>query len=175
MTEPGPALAVRDGQVELAFAFGDLVAYHGRGSIGGLALGFKALERGLPLLAHGAVPSRRDITVETAFDGPGSRDAFEMVTRAVTGGRYALVPGIAPSGAPEAPQGRFVFRLAHEATAVLLVLRAGLVGDDFTALVRRGAATPAEEQLLVDMKEDLATRLLALPPDRVYHATVEAG
>ena len=42
-------------------------------------------EQSLPLLAEGKPPERRDITIETAFPGPGARDVFELVTRAVTG------------------------------------------------------------------------------------------
>ncbi|MGH3624754.1 MAG: hypothetical protein ACRDQ5_23690, partial [Sciscionella sp.] len=79
-------IEVRDGDEVISLSFGDLVKYHGRSSIGGVAHGFKAMERGLPLLCAGQPPDRYDIDIQTAFDGPGARDAFEMVTRAVTGG-----------------------------------------------------------------------------------------
>lgn len=168
MPTPEPTLEVTDGRAVISISFADLLRYHGRDSIGGLALGFKALELGLPLLSPGTPPERREITVETAFDGPGSRDAFEMATRAVTEDRYRLVPELAGHGAPEAPQGHFVFRLIHHDSVVDLTLRPGLVGDDFIALVRRGPQTPAEEDLLVQMKEELAAKILALPADEVY-------
>ena len=74
--------------------------YHGPGSPGGVAHGFKVLERALPLLAPEGLCERREIVVETAFGGPGARDAFELVTRAVTGDRYHLDPASrAPSAA----------------------------------------------------------------------------
>ncbi|MGH9189113.1 MAG: hypothetical protein ACRD0Q_03630 [Acidimicrobiales bacterium] len=168
MHDAEPTLEVTDGRASISMSFDDLLRYHGRDSIGGLALGFKALELGLPLLSPGAPPERRDITVQTAFDGPGSRDAFEMATRAVTEDRYRLVPELARPGAPEAPQGHFVFRLVHRGSMVDLTLRPGLVGADFVGLVRRGPQTPAEEELLVRMKEELAARILALPADEVY-------
>lgn len=163
-----PTLDVLDGPTLVSLGFEDLVKYHGRASIGGLALGFKALERGLPLLAGGAPPLRRRIEVQVAFDGPGSRDGFEMVTRAVTDNRYSVVPELAGPGAPEAPQGHFVFRLVYEDAVVTLTLRPGLVGEDFNVLVRRQDRTPAEEDMLVQMKEDLAARLLGLRADEVY-------
>lgn len=91
--------------------FDDVVKYHGRSSIGGVALGFKAMERAWPLLDGGRPPERYDIEIETAFRGPGARDAFEMVTRAVTGDRYRADDDLPGSGvAPEAPEGRFFFR-----------------------------------------------------------------
>jgi hypothetical protein len=170
----GPSLEVVDGRATVSISFDDLLRYHGRDSVGGLALGFKALEAGLPLLSPGGPPERREIAVETAFDGPGARDAFEMVTRAVTGGRYAVVPELAHAhpDAPEAPQGHFVFRMSLGSASVTLVLRPGIVLDAFVQLVRRGPQTPEEEVLLVDMKEDLAERVLALSAAGAYGAMV---
>jgi hypothetical protein len=51
---------------------------------------FKAMQRALPILDPNGPVERRQITVHTAFRGPGGRDAFEMVTRAVTGDRYVV-------------------------------------------------------------------------------------
>jgi len=165
-------VSVVDGRTRLTFTFDDLIRYHGRESVGGLALGFKVLERGLPLLSPDGPVERREVTVATAFDGPGARDAFEMVVRAVTGERYSVVPDLAGPGAPEAPQGHFVFRLGLGDAATDLVLRPGFVGDDFVALVRKGPEGEAEEEQLVAMKEDLAARVLARPAAEVYDAAV---
>lgn len=167
-----PKLEVLDGPTLVTISFDDLVKYHGRASIGGLALGFKALERALAVLSPHDPAARRDVEVQVAFDGPGSRDAFEMVTRAVTGNRYSVVPGLAGPDAPEAPEGNFVFRLAYRGAAVELTLRPGLVGEDFNALVRKDGRSRDEEELLVRMKEDLAARLLALPADHVFDCKV---
>ena len=69
--------------------------YHGPSSPGGAAHAFKVLERALPLLDPDAPCERREIVVETAFGGPGARDVFEMVTRAVTGERFRVDPALA--------------------------------------------------------------------------------
>ena len=53
-----------------------MLRYHGGHSPGGAAIAYKVLERALPEL--GAC-ERREIVVETAFGGPGARDAFELV------------------------------------------------------------------------------------------------
>lgn len=152
----------------IVFSFEDLLKYHGRGAVGGVAHGFKMLERGLPLLAGGNPPERTEVSVETAFGGAGARDAIEMVTRAVTGGRFSYDPDLAPH-APIAPIGRYFFRLTHtNGTAVDLMLRPGLVLGEFTDLATRGPATPEEEQLLEQMKHEMADRLMALPAAEVY-------
>jgi hypothetical protein len=154
----------------LSFSFEDLLRYHGRTSIGGVAHGFKALERGLCLLAGGDVPERADIRIESAFGGGGARDAFEMVTRAVTGDRFCYDPDLAPD-APASPMGQYFFRFVHRAgTVVELTLRTGLVVDEFVELARRGAATPVEEERLAQLKQEMADRLMALPAADVYDA-----
>jgi hypothetical protein len=163
-------LEVRDHGDLLRFSFDDLVKYSGRSSIGGVAHGFKVMERALPLLGDGAAPDRVDITIESAFGGGGARDAFEMVTRAVTGGRFRFDADLAPDG-PPSPMGRYVFRFSHQAgTVVQLTLRPGLVRDEFIDLATRGPENPAEEQRLADLKQQMADLLMSLPAAEVYAA-----
>ncbi|MGH8994165.1 MAG: hypothetical protein ACRDYV_10085 [Acidimicrobiia bacterium] len=154
----------------IAFSFDDPLKYHGRGAVGGVAHGFKVMERALPLLAGGEAPERTDVSIESAFGGAGARDAFEMVTRAVTGGRYVYDPDLAPD-APASPIGCYFFRFRHHnGTAVELVLRPGLILDEFLDLATRGPATPAEEERLAWLKQDMADRLMGLPAAEVYDA-----
>ena len=136
-------LEVRDHGDLIVFSFEDLHKSHGRQSIGGLALGFKVLERALPLLAGGDTREREDISIDSAFGGGGARDAFEMVARAVTGGHFRSDPDLAPD-APASPMGTYFFRFTHSAgTAVELTLRPGLVADTLVDLATRGPADPS--------------------------------
>ena len=114
-------LVVLDQGEPVSISFDDLLKYHGRSSIAGVAHAFKAMERAFPLLSPGGPPERHDITVESGFPGGGARDAFEMVTRAVTGDRYRLVSEPLGVEAPEAPGGHFFFRLGYRGTVVDLV------------------------------------------------------
>ncbi|MDQ4096609.1 MAG: hypothetical protein M3144_01900 [Actinomycetota bacterium] len=165
-------LVVLDQGAAIAISFDDLVKYHGRSSIAGLAHAFKAMERAFPLLSPGQPPERYDITVESGFPGGGARDAFEMVTRAVTGDRYRLAPDPVGVEAPEAPGGHFFFRLGYRGMAVDLLLRAGHVPDEFLQLACREAPTPAEAVRAHQLKEEMAERLLSLPADEVYDASL---
>jgi len=164
-------LVVLDHGESVTISFDDLLKYHGRSSIAGVAHAFKAMERALPLLSPDEPPERYDLTVESGFPGGGARDAFEMVTRAVTGDRYQLAPDTAGTDAPEAPGGHFYFRLGYRGAAVDLVLRAGLVPEDFVQVACRDNPTPAEAALAQRLKEEMAERLLGLPADEVYDAT----
>ncbi|MDQ6910469.1 MAG: hypothetical protein M3Z84_06760 [Actinomycetota bacterium] len=168
-------LVVLDQREPISISFEDLLKYHGRSSIGGVAHGFKVMERALPLLAGGEPPERYELTIATAFPGPGARDAFEMVTRAVTGDRYLVDEDLAGPEDPEAPQGRYFFRMGYTDTTIDLTLRPGLIRDDFIALVRKEHKTVGEEERLVWMKEEMADRLLSLPPEAVYDARVTSA
>ena len=165
-------LVVFDQGGSISISFDDLLKYHGRSSIAGVAHAFKAMERAFPLLSPGQPPERYDITVESGFPGGGARDAFEMVTRAVTGDRYRLAsepPGVE---APEAPGGHFFFRLGYRGATVELVARAGLVPEEFLQLACTEAPTPAEAVRAHQLKEEMAERLLGLPADEVYDANL---
>jgi hypothetical protein len=165
-------LVVRDQGEPISITFDDLLKYHGRSSIAGVAHAFKAMERAFPLLSAEEPPDRSDLTVESGFPGGGARDAFEMVTRAVTGDRYRLASEPPATEAPEAPGGHFFFRVGYRGTVVELVARAGLVPDDFVQVACKEAPTPAEADRAQQLKEEMAARLLSLPADQVYDATL---
>ena len=169
---PMATLEVLDQGERISISFGDLLKYHGRSSIAGVAHAFKVMERALPLLSPGQPPERREITVDSGFPGDGARDAFEMVTRAVTDDRFRVTPELAGPDVPEAPGGYFFFRLGYEGTVVDLALRDGLVPEDFLRFVCREAPTDADAARAKQLKEEMADRLLGLPPDEVYDAKV---
>jgi hypothetical protein len=146
----------------LRFSFEDVLRYHGGHSPGGAAIAYKVLERALPELAP---CERREIEVVTAFGGPGARDAFELVTRAITDGRYRV------DAALERPERgrvleRFAWRLSCGGSAVELMLREGFVDEEFVDLAR-AERDATQEARLTELKRGLADRVLARPADEV--------
>ncbi|MGH3930410.1 MAG: hypothetical protein ACRDTF_10590 [Pseudonocardiaceae bacterium] len=161
----GTIEVVDQGRV-LAYTFENLMHYHGPGSPGGVAHAFKVMERVLPLLELSGLPERREIGVHTAFAGPGARDGFEMVTRAVTEGRYVVDDGLVlPEHGPT--RERFVFRLSYRGHSVTAVLREGYVGEEFIALVGKERSAEEESRLTV-LKQEMAQQLLTSPATEVY-------
>ena len=154
----------------LRFTFADLMRHHGGGSPGGVAHAWTVLERGLPLVAPDGPPERREIVVRTAFGGPGARDGFELVTRAVTDGRYVVDPALARPERGFAME-RFVFVLAHLGGAVTLTVRDGFVPGALIALARREPRSPDEERELDRLKLEMCRRVMAAPADAVYDAS----
>jgi hypothetical protein len=163
-------LVVRDGSQALRFSFDDLMRYHGPSSPGGVAHAFKVMERAFPLLDADAPPARREITVRTAFGGPGARDAFELVTRAVTEGRFVVDRALSRSERGRALE-RFVFRLGYRDRAVTLIVREGYVTDDFIDLARKEGRSADEESRLDALKRQMAARVMARPAEDVYDVT----
>ena len=158
----------------IAFSFEDLMKYHGPTSPGGAAHAFKVLERALPLLDRHGLCERREIFVETAFRGPGARDAFEMVTRAVTGDRFHIDAAL---GRPERGRAleRFVFRLSYREARTTLALREGFVSDEFIDLARTEQRTADQERRLAMLKQEMADRVMARPASEVYDVTDPVG
>lgn len=151
----------------LAFSFDDMLKYHGPGSPGGVAQAFKVLERGVPLLDGGAPPQRREIKVRTAFGGPGARDALELVTRAVTGDRYVVDQALAMPERGRTME-RFVFELTYRERSATLIVRDGIVPDEFIELARTDARSDEQEARLSTLKLEMVQRIIDLPADEVY-------
>jgi hypothetical protein len=154
----------------IAFSFDDMLRYHGGGSPGGVAHAFKVLERALPLLDPDEPCERREIVLDTAFGGPGARDAFELVTRAVTGERYRIDESLARPERGRTLE-RFVFRLSYRDRNVTLELREGFVSEEFIDLARTEKRSEEQERRLDTLKQEMADRVMARPADEVYDMT----
>ncbi|WNG86164.1 hypothetical protein C6A87_020115 [Mycobacterium sp. ITM-2016-00317] len=160
-------LEVDDSGTVLGFTFDDVMKYHGPGFPGGVAHAVKVLERALPVLSPGAPAQRREISIVTAHRGPGVRDTFEAVTRAVTENRFTV------DSALERPDRgatleRYVFELTYRGTTVRLEIRDGFVTDEFISLARKPDRSQADEDRLTVLKQEMADRLLAAPANQVY-------
>jgi len=158
-------LTVLESGTPIDISFTDLMKYHGPGFPGGVAHGYCAMRHAVSLF--GPV-ERREVTVRTAFPGPGGRDAVEMVLRAVTGDRFVVVPELAATerGTTLA---RYVWEFTYRDRTVLLQLRdAGFVVDEFIELGARRDRTAAEDARLTVLKQEMTDRLLAGEVGQVY-------
>jgi len=152
---------------ELSFGFEDMNRYHGGGSPAGVATAFKVLQRAFAVLSPDAAPPRRSITVRTAFRGPGARDGFEAVARAVSDGRFTVDRSLVRSDLGRLRED-FVFTVDIDAGSVTLVLRDGFVTEEFIDLARTPDRTPKQEHHLDELKAQLAARILATPAAGLY-------
>ena len=172
VTPEPDTVAVLDGGRRLRFSLEDLTRYHGFGSPGGVAHAIRVMQRAWPLLDPDSPPERRELMIETAFGGPGARDAFELVTRAATEGRYRVDRALARPERGRALE-RFVFRISYRGRTVTLSARDGFVTEEFIDLARARDRTEEEEALLDALKRAMAERVLSSPAAAVYDAALE--
>jgi len=143
----------------LAYSFDDLLQYHGPGSPGGVAIGFKVLQRAFAELSPDGPPARRSISIRTAFGGPGARDAFEMATRAVSGDRFTHDPSLARPERGYVIE-RFVFEVGDGERSIMLLLRDGYVTAEFIDLARKDGRSAEDDAHLDALKLELADRAM---------------
>jgi hypothetical protein len=151
----------------LEFSFSDMLCYAGPYSPAGVANAFKVMQRAFALLSPNQPPQRRSVVIRTAFQGPGARDGFEAVTRAVTDGRYTVDPTLARPDRGRLLQS-FVFQVAIADRSATLLLRQGFVTSEFIDLAGKPDRSQAEETRLDQLKAQLAQRVLAVPAEEVY-------
>jgi hypothetical protein len=151
----------------LEFSYTDMLCYAGPYSPAGVANAFKVMQRAFAALSPNQPPQRRSIVIRTAFQGPGARDGFEAVTRAVTDGRYTVDPALARPDRGRLLQS-FVFQVAIAGRTATLLLRKGFVTAEFIDLAGKSERDQAEEAHLDQLKAQLAQRLLAAPAEDVY-------
>lgn len=155
-----------DGPIEITFD--DLKKFHGTRSLCGLSVGYTVLRAAWASLSDGEPLDRNDIKVETAFGGPGARDAVEMVTRAVSREAFHLVSDKKPDAhIAEAAKGAYWYRVTAKGKAVEFGLKQNILPKEFVTLRRKvlaGTATTAETTTFRGLQIELSERLLSMEP-----------
>ncbi|MCM2402863.1 hypothetical protein NBH20_16980 [Rhizobium sp. S153] len=164
-------ITVREGGKDLTFTFTDINTYHGGGFPGGVVHGLKAMQAAFPLLSD-TPPERREITVVTAFPGPGGRDAIEMATRALTDGRLTIDRSLGGKDVISDPPGPYVWRFTYRGTTVEVRIKPGHVREEFVTLGAKRDKTDEETARHEALKVEMAERLLPLPAGDIYVAKV---
>jgi hypothetical protein len=164
MTE---ALTVEEQGRTITFTFDDMMRYHGVHSPAGVAMAFKVMQRAFAALSPDGPPPRREVVVRTAFRGPGARDGFEAVTRAVTDGRYTVDRSLVRSDLGRLRED-FVFVVRIGERTATLLLRDGFVSEEFVDLARAENGTDEQEQRLAELKGQLAQRVMSSAAAEVY-------
>ena len=161
-------LKVKDRDTVLDIFYEDMIKYHGRFFIGGVAMAFKALEMAFDTLAPGEIPEREQISFLTGLGlaGMGVIDGVEMVTRARSRDKIntdiRLVKG---RPAPDAPNGgKYYFEVEYGSRAIGFAIKDGLIPEKFISLSRKAFVGPLSEDEateLQQLKEELAAILMS--------------
>ena len=151
----------------LEFSYTDMLCYAGPSSPAGVASAFKVMQRAFGALSPNQPPQRRSVVIRTPFQGPGARDGFEAVTRAVTDGRYIVDSALARPDRGRLLQS-FVFQISIAGRTATLLLRPGFVTAEFIGLAGKAERDHPEEAHLDQLKAELAQRILVATAEDVY-------
>jgi len=166
-------LIVLDQSDLIELTFEDLKKFHGTKSICGLTVSFKVMQAAFDALASGAPIKRSELSVATAFPGPGARDGFEMVMRAVTREKYWIEEGIAPSATvAEAAKGAYFFRITGNGRIATLGLKPEVVPPEFVPFRRRqlqGQLSEEEKRNFRRLQFTFSDSLLSISPNEAIN------
>lgn len=165
----GPMIVIQGEEEPISIGFEAVAAYHGQAALAMLAVTFQALRAGLALLSPDAPPRRNDLSIVSGHPGPGVRDAFEFVTRAVTRGAYVVDRSLPEARfAPGGFDMSYSFRITLGGKTVELAVGPETIPARFFALNftrDRSAAQNAELSLL---KRTIAADVLARPAETLF-------
>lgn len=160
-------IIIRDNQDLIEIDFEDIKKYHGRGFLAMAAVTFKAMQAAFEALFHDKPPSREDISINSGHPGKGVRDAFEMVTRAVTRNAYTIDTNKPNARLNPGVDISYSFDIiAKDGSRAEIALKEGILPDRFFELFKEVRKTPSsidEQQKLDECKKefDLLKRELA--------------
>lgn len=162
------SLMIKDRNDVLTISFQNMVNYHGRKFIGGVAMAFKLMELACCLLSPDETPSREKFVILLGVHGPGIIDGLELVTRAKSRGTLLVDPPAAfAKDAPDAADGlggKYYFEIDYGGKKLVLSLKHGLLPPEFITLAYKthdGTLTPADAVRLSVLKEEIAEFLLS--------------
>jgi hypothetical protein len=164
----GNKFKIRDRDTILEISYEDMIKYHGRFNIAGVALAFKVLELAFSKLAGKEIPAREKISFFSGIGnaGMGVIDGVEMVTRARTRGRLVADDAAAKGKpAPDAPEGgKYYFEVGYGNKKIGLALKEGMIPEEFMILSRKAYASELNEgetNRLQVVKEQIATAVMS--------------
>lgn len=176
-------IIIKDRQDTIEISFEDIEKYHGQGFIAMAAVTFKAMQAAFAELFPDVPPQREEISVHTGHPGQGVRDAFEMVTRAVTRGKYTIDTKRTQARLnPNADMSYSFDIIAIDGRRAEVLLKEGILPNRFFELfktVRRVPISNKDQQELDGLKQEfdklkreIAAQILVRPTSELFTVKV---
>lgn len=164
---------IRDLHEVIEIHFSEVRKYHGSAALMALAVGFRVLQAAFAELYRDKVPDREDISILSGHGGPGFRDVYEFVTRAVTRQAYRVDTNY-PRGQydPYRSQSYSFVISSHEGAAVEVTLKEDFLPPVFYEYLkkgREGTMTESDAEANRQLKEQCCERALALPQHELLY------
>lgn len=158
-------ITIQGEEAIIPITFEAVEAYHGHQALAMLAITYQGLRGALALLADHPL-SRANLTVVSGHPGPGVRDAFEFVTRAVTRGVYTVDLSLPEARYCNKKDKSYSFFLCGNNKKVQAILKPGILPARFFALL--GSADQADQKEHQQLRREIANRVIQLQPDEIF-------
>lgn len=168
----GPTITIMAEEEPIEIGFPMVAAYHGQSALAMAAIVFQAQRLAFALLSPKAVPVRRDISIVSGHPGPGVRDAFEVITRAVTRGAYIVDRSLPDSRFVPGHDISYSFRMTLGERTAEMALRPDVLPARFFELVFTKDRSTAQEHELSALKRSVAQDVLAREPETLFTTRV---
>lgn len=163
-----PTVSVEGEEEVITIGFDDVAAYHGQAALAMLAVTFQALRLAFATLSPSAPPRRSEITIVSGHPGPGVRDAFEFVTRAVTRNVYVVNRSLAEGRLVPGADISYSFRISIAGRTAILELRPDALPERFFTLNFTPSRNAEQERELSALKRSIAENVLAKPAGELF-------
>jgi hypothetical protein len=145
-----------------------VAAYHGQSALAMLAITFQALRAMLPVLSPDRPAPRDALSIVSGHPGPGVRDTFEFVTRAVTRNAYVVDRSLPDARLNSSANVSYSFVVSLGERKVRAYLKDGILPQRFFELLSIAAKTNSEYAEFSRLKRAIAARILAKEPASLF-------
>jgi hypothetical protein len=152
----------------IAIGFDAVAAYHGQAALAMLAITFQGLRASLAALSPDIPPRRNDLIVVSGHPGPGVRDAFEFVTRAVTRNAYTIDRSLPEARLNPRADISYSFRISLGGETVQAALRHNILPQRFFDLVSKNEKTEVDLAEFSALKRQIAATVLVSAPESLF-------
>jgi hypothetical protein len=164
--EPTITVMAEEEPIEIGFPM--VAAYHGQSALAMAAMVFQAMRAAFAVLSPDKPPARRDISIISGHPGPGVRDAFEAVTRAVTRGAYTVDRSLPEARLAPGHDISYSFRITIGDKIAEIALLPDALPERFFTLVFAKSRTAEQERELSQLKRSIAEEVLAKEPGDLF-------
>ncbi|QAY94789.1 hypothetical protein CWB41_02735 [Methylovirgula ligni] len=163
-----PTLTIAGEEEPIIIGYEAVAAYHGQSALAMLAITFQALRAILPVLSPDGPPPRAALSITSGHPGPGVRDAFEFVTRAVTRNAYVVDRSLPDARLNPQADISYSFVVSLGERRVRASLKEDVLPQRFFELLAIKEKTDAERAEFSQLKRAIAARVLAQEPVSLF-------
>jgi hypothetical protein len=163
-----PTISVMGEEEPIEIGFDALAAYHGQSALAMLAITFQCLRATTAILSPQSPAPRSAFFIVSGHPGPGVRDAFEFVTRAVTRGAYVIDLTLPDARHNPFAEISYSFTISLGKRTAHAALKKNVLPDRFFELIALKSKSDVIQSEFSALKRAIAADVLAVAPATLF-------